>query len=55
MAKTEDDIPPDVFFCPECYRPFTELNEKLDHLRESHPDHKIVDADKVSEIINGQR
>ena len=45
-----DDIPSDVFFCPECVRPFTDLREKLAHLKEEHPDHAITKDDEKSEI-----
>jgi len=43
-----DDIPEDVYFCPKCGRPFTELGDKLRHMVDEH-DYVAKDADKVSE------
>jgi transposase len=49
-STSEEEIPPDVYFCPECMRPFTKLGEKLRHIASEHPDRDITAADEKSEI-----
>jgi len=48
MTETPDDgFSVDVFFCPECGRPFTKLGDKLRHMAEFHPDRPLSEGDEL--------